>query len=74
MGLESTISPECLKFFVLNISRIEQNLRKPRNCHPSKLIRYTVFQICDCISEKLASMHITARHTFHHHMTSVYIN
>ena len=31
-----------MKIFVVKISRIEQNLRKHQNFHPSKLIRYTV--------------------------------
>ena len=32
-----------MKVFVVKISRIEQNPRKPQNFHPSKLIRYTVY-------------------------------
>ena len=35
-------SVECLKFFMVKILRIAQNLRKPRNFHPSKLIHYMV--------------------------------
>ena len=35
-------SVECLKIFVVKILRIEENLQKPRNFHPSKLICYTV--------------------------------
>ena len=45
IGLESAISPECLKTFVFKISRIEQNPQKPQNFHPSKLIRYTVIKM-----------------------------
>ena len=33
---------ECLKIFVVKISRIEQNSLKPQNFYPSKLNRYTV--------------------------------
>ena len=35
-------SVECLKIFVTKILRIEQNLWKAQNFHPSKLIRYMV--------------------------------
>ena len=31
-----------MKIFVVKISRIEQNPRKPQNFHPLKLIRYTI--------------------------------
>ena len=34
-----------MKVFVVKISRIEQIPREPRNYHPSKLIRYTVYGI-----------------------------
>ena len=35
-------SVECLEIFMAKILRIEQNLWKAQNFHPSKLIRYMV--------------------------------
>ena len=36
------LSVECLKTFMVKILRIEQNIQKPQNFHPLKLIHYTV--------------------------------
>ena len=55
IGLENTMnsiiipSIECLKFFVGKISRIKQNLQKPRNFHPSKMIHYTVAAVVSIV-------------------------